>query len=136
MMTRRRFVSTAAATPLSVLADAEAQQRGGQPAARFVGWHVDHQPSSWDLVYRAEMTYAEMAPYSDFIKFIAYHDILGPRIRWWYLARLQSTVLSEITLEQSLDLYCDLFGYDKKVEPKVGRALREVAYRPPRGNGA
>ncbi|HEV2687648.1 MAG TPA: hypothetical protein VGV35_03815, partial [Bryobacteraceae bacterium] len=26
-----------------------------------VGWHVDHQPSSWDLVYRAEMSYAEMA---------------------------------------------------------------------------
>ena len=84
-----------------------------------VGWHVDHQPSSWDLVYRAEMTYAEMAPYSDFIKFIAYHDILGPRIRWWYLARLQKTVLSELSLTQSLDLYYDLFGYDKTVEPGV-----------------
>ncbi|HEY3835734.1 MAG TPA: hypothetical protein VGL72_04155 [Bryobacteraceae bacterium] len=26
-----------------------------------VGWHVDHQLSSWDIVYRAEMSYAEMA---------------------------------------------------------------------------
>ena len=42
-----------------------------------VGWHVDHQPSSWDIVYRAEMSYEEMAPYSDFIKFIAYHDVLA-----------------------------------------------------------
>lgn len=92
--------------------------KGIQPAAQ-VGWHVDHQPSSWDLVYRAEMTYAEMAPYSDFIKFIAYHDVLGPRIRYWYLARFQRSILSEISLQQSLDLYYDLFGYDKKVEPKV-----------------
>ncbi len=84
-----------------------------------VGWHVDHQPSSWDIVYRAEMSYAEMAPYSDFIKFIAYHDVLGPRIRFWYLARLQRTVLSELTLKESLDLYYDIFGYDKTKEPGV-----------------
>ena len=89
-----------------------------------VGWHVDHQPSSWDIVYRAEMSYEEMAPYSDFIKFIAYHDILGPRIRWWYLARLQRTVLSEVPLEESLNLYYDLFGYDKKKEPTLDRLDR------------
>ena len=84
-----------------------------------VGWHVDHQPSSWDIVYRAEMSYAEMAPYSDFIKFIAYHDVLGPRIRFWYLARLQRTILGELSLKESLDLYYDIFGYDKAKEPGV-----------------
>jgi hypothetical protein len=84
-----------------------------------VGWHVDHQPSSWDIVYRSEMSYAEMAPYSDFIKFIAYHDILGPRIRYWYLARLQRTVLADMPLSESLDLYYTLFGYDKNKEPKL-----------------
>lgn len=84
-----------------------------------VGWHVDHQPSSWDLVYRAELTYEEMAPYSDFIKFIAYHDVLAPRIRFWYLARLQRTILSELSLKESLDLYYDLFGYDKTKEPSL-----------------
>src|ERR1051325_662438 len=82
-----------------------------------VGWHVDHQPSSWDLVYRAEMTFAEMAPYSDFIKIIVYHDVLGPRIRYWYLERFRQTILGELSLEQSLDLYYTLFGYDKKAEP-------------------
>jgi hypothetical protein len=86
-----------------------------------VGWHVDHQPSSWDLVYRAELSYAEMAPYSDFIKFIAYHDVLGPRIRWWYLDRFQKTILGEIPLEESLSLYYELFGYDKTAEPTVDR---------------
>ena len=71
------------------------------------------------MIYRAEMSYEEMAPYSDFIKFIAYHDVLGPRIRFWYLERFQSTVLSELTLEQSLDLYYAIFGYDKSKEPTV-----------------
>jgi hypothetical protein len=102
--------------------------KGIKPSAQ-IGWHIDHQPSSWDLVYRAEMSYEEMAPYSDFIKFIAYHDVLGPRIRFWYLARLQKTVLSELSLEQSLDLYYDLFGYDKKVEPKLDQ-LDKAGFSP------
>jgi hypothetical protein len=99
-----------------------------KPAAE-VGWHVDHQPSSWDIVYRAELSYEEMAPYSDFIKFIAYHDVLGPRIRWWYLERFRKTILGEISLEQSLDLYYDLFGYDKRVEPRVD-ALEKTGLSP------
>ncbi|HXS93978.1 MAG TPA: hypothetical protein VN736_05190 [Candidatus Limnocylindrales bacterium] len=90
-----------------------------------VGWHVDHQPSSWDLVYRAEMSYAEMAPHSDYIKFIAYHDVLGPRIRYWYLERFHNTILREVPLEESLDLYYRLFGYDPKAEPK----LDELAHK-------
>jgi hypothetical protein len=95
-----------------------------KPEAR-VGWHVDHQPSSWDIVYRAEMSYEEMAPYSDFIKFIAYHDVLGPRIRFWYLERFHNTILSELTLEQSLDLYYALFGYDSRKEPAVADLAKQ-----------
>ena len=94
-----------------------------------VGWHVDHEPSSWDIIYRAEMSYAEMAPYSDFIKFIAYQDILGPRIRWWYLDRLQKTILGEVPLEESLDLYYDLFGFDKQKEPKLDQ-LEKTGFSP------
>lgn len=84
-----------------------------------VGWHVDHQPSSWDLVYRAEFTYEEMAPHADFIKIIAYHNVLSPRIRDWYLPRFQRSVFGEIPLEDSLDLYYNLFGYDRRVEPTL-----------------
>ena len=92
--------------------------KGIKPAAE-VGWHVDHEPSSFDPIYRAEMSYEEMAPYSDYIKFIAYHDVLGPRIRSWYLDRLQKTVLGELSQEESLNLYYDVFGYDKNAEPKL-----------------
>ncbi|TFH35137.1 MAG: hypothetical protein E4G95_07275 [Bacteroidia bacterium] len=91
----------------------------------IVGWHVDHQPSSWDIVYRAEMSYEEMAPYSDYIKLILYHEVLGPRIRSWYLDRFKKTILSEISLEQSLELYYDLFGYDKNVEPGLDKLSTE-----------
>jgi hypothetical protein len=94
-----------------------------------VGWHIDHQPSSWDLVHRAEMSYEEMAPYSDFIKLILYHEVLGGRIRSWYLERFQRTILSELSLEQSLDLYYALFGYDKNVEPSVNE-LRDRGFSP------
>jgi hypothetical protein len=89
-----------------------------------VGWHVDHQPSSWDLVYRAEMSYEEMAPYSDFIKLILYHAVLGPRIRDWYLRRFQRTILSELSLEQSLELYYAFFGYNRETEPDVDNLAR------------
>jgi hypothetical protein len=89
-----------------------------------VGWHVDHQPSSWDLVYRAEMSYAEMAPHSDFIKIIAYHNVLSPRIRDWYLPRFQKSILGELSLETSLGLYYDLMGYDKHVEPSLAELGR------------
>lgn len=89
-----------------------------------VGWHVDHQPSSWDLVYRAEMSYEEMAPHSDFIKIIAYHNVLSPRIRDWYLPRFQKSILGEVPLETSLELYYDLFGYDRTLEPSLGELGR------------
>jgi hypothetical protein len=94
-----------------------------------VGWHVDHQPSSWDLIHRAEMSYEEMAPYSDFIKLILYHGVLGWRIRNWYIERFQRTVLSELSLEQSLDLYYALFGYDRNVEPSVDQ-LEDQGFSP------
>ena len=82
-----------------------------------VGRHFDHAHSSWDMIFKAEMSYADVVPYTDFIKPILYHDILGPRLRWWVLERLHRTTLREVTLEQSLELFYDVMGYDKSVEP-------------------
>jgi hypothetical protein len=88
-------------------------------SAAEVGWHVDHQPSSWDLVYRAEMSDEDIAPHADFIKIIAYHNVLSPRIRDWYLPRFQKTILGEVPLDESLALYYDVFGYDRQAEPAL-----------------
>ena len=94
-----------------------------------VGWHIDHQPSSFDLIYRAEMAYSEMAPYSDYLKPILYHDVLGPRMRNWYLARFQKTILGELSLQQSLELYYGLFDLDKTKEPSLDQ-LNTTGFSP------
>src|SRR5262249_11064100 len=56
---------------------------------------------------------------------ILYHEILAPRIKAWYLDRFKSTILSELSLEESLNLYYDVFGYDKQVEPKVDELTKK-----------
>ncbi len=113
-----------------------AMYRAIKPAAPHadVGWHIDQQPSSWDLVYRSEMSYEEMGEHADFLKLILYHAVLGPRIYSWYLKRFQKTILAELTLKESLALYYAFFGYDPKVEPSVAELPRhgfapEYVYR-------
>ena len=82
-----------------------------------VGWHVDHWSTSMDLVARSVMSYADMAPWSDYLKVVVYHAVTGPRIRSW-VSNVQRGVLSDLTLDQALDMHYDLFGYDKTLMPK------------------
>jgi hypothetical protein len=87
-----------------------------KPAAP-VGWHVDHWATSMDIIARSAMSYAEMAPWSDYLKVVVYHAVTGPRVRSW-VSNLQRSVLNDLTLEEALDLHYDLFGYDKTLRPK------------------
>ena len=98
------------------------------------GRHVDHQRSSWDFFYRSAMSYGQMAANADFIKPIVYHEPMGPRLRWWVLERMKERVLSDLSLEQSLQLYYSLFGHDSSERPKLdeldGKGLGpEYVYR-------
>jgi hypothetical protein len=88
-----------------------------------VGWHVDHWSTSMDIVARSAMSYAEMAPWSDYLKVVVYHSVTGPRVRTW-VQNVQRSVLSELTLDEALNLHYDLFGYDKAVMPKSDGAVR------------
>jgi hypothetical protein len=45
------------------------------------GWHVDHWATTMDIVARAAMSYAEMAPWSDYLKVVVYHAVTAPRMR-------------------------------------------------------
>ena len=99
-----------------------------------VGQHVDHQRSSWDIFYRAAVSYEEMAAHNDFIKPIVYHDILGPRLREWVIERMQPRVLNDLSEGQALDLFYSLFGHDATREPEFdelpGQGLTpEYVYR-------
>lgn len=80
-----------------------------QPAA-VVGRHVDHQRSSWDPFYRSAVSYEEMAEYADFIKPILYHDIFGPRLRWWVIDRWQQLAFADQSAEETLEAFYDMMG--------------------------
>ncbi len=66
-----------------------------RPSAE-VGQHVDHQGSTYDLFSRSVVSYSEMTGV-DFIQPILYHDIMGPRMRHWYLERLAKSIFSELS---------------------------------------
>ena len=44
-----------------------------------VGWHVDHWATTMDIIARSAMSYADMAPWSDYLKVVVYHAVTGPR---------------------------------------------------------
>jgi hypothetical protein len=88
-----------------------------QPSA-VVGRHIDHQRSSWDLFYRSAISYGEMAEYADFIKPILYHDIYGPRLRWWVMEPMHNLWLNDMDKEQALEFFYAMLGYSKEARVK------------------
>jgi hypothetical protein len=91
--------------------------KAARPRAQ-VGRHFDHQNTSWDALFLAQCSYAEVATSCDFIKPILYHDILAPRLLN-QLQELHRGPLAEISLQQSLELFYSLRGYDAKLQPKL-----------------
>lgn len=90
-----------------------------------VGQHVDHQRSSWDIFYRAAVSYEEMAQHNDFVKPILYHDILGPRLQEWVIDRMQERVLADFSKDLALELFYNLFGLDSRNEPGYAELSRQ-----------
>jgi hypothetical protein len=88
-----------------------------------VGWHVDHWAVCMDPFSRAEMSYQEMSPWSDYLKTVLYHAVTGPRMRS-FLTRMQSGVMHDVSLETAFSLWYDFLGYDKKIEPTAAEAGR------------
>lgn len=85
----------------------------------IVGRHLDHQNSSWDGLFRAQYSFIDMARSCDFIKPILYHDILGPRLRWWHLDRLKQGPLAELPMDSVLGFHYAMRGYDPDKEPSL-----------------
>ncbi len=86
------------------------------PNAQF-GRHIDHQRSSWDPIYRAAVDYGQIARNCDYIKPILYHDVLGRRMRWWAVERMQARVFGDFTRDQTLQALYAMLGYDGELEP-------------------
>ncbi|HEU5315737.1 MAG TPA: hypothetical protein VFX49_06470 [Chloroflexota bacterium] len=76
-----------------------------------VGWHVMHH-NSFSPFYRAEQDYRKMAPYSDFIKVVAYHNCAGPRYASFHRT-LAHTIFHDARPEASLELMYGILGVDE-----------------------
>jgi hypothetical protein len=94
-----------------------------KPGAQ-VGWHVYHQGTTWDLIYRAELDYNEMVAYSDWIKPVVYHDIAGPRARTRFVQGQHQRGLRELSETQILDLLYAFTGRNPDEEPRLEEMMK------------
>lgn len=76
-----------------------------------VGWHVMHH-NSFSPFYRAEQDYKKMAPFSDFIKVVAYHNCAGPRYASFH-RMLSKTIFHDAKPEDTLALMYGILGVDE-----------------------
>jgi len=95
----------------------------------LVGRHIDHQQTSWDIFYRAAVSYADMAATMDFLKPVVYHDIAAPRIREWMIEEFSKSILADLSGRQSLELFYAVFGLDPNKEPAL-EAMMHAGFSP------
>ena len=89
-----------------------------------VGSHFDHQYTSWDALFLAQWSYADVAPYTDFIRPMLYHDILAPRLLACHLEELKKGPLAELSLQQMLEMHCAMRGNDSMLQPRLDELTR------------
>jgi hypothetical protein len=77
-----------------------------------VGWHVWHN-NSFNPIYRAEQDYAEMAPYSDFLKVVIYQNCAGERMVD-YVNSVDSTYFADVPKQELLDFHYRVLDYGKE----------------------
>lgn len=88
-----------------------------------VGWHVWHH-NSFSPLYRAEMSFAPMAAYSDFIKPVLYDRCAGYRIHN-HITQVANSIFRGVDPQTVYDLYRQVLGYDEvtRFEDLPGRGL-------------
>ena len=79
-----------------------------------VGWHVWHN-NSFNPIYRAEQDYAEMAPYTDFLKVVIYHNCAGERMVD-YVNSVGSTYLADVPKQELLDFHYRVLDYGPEAD--------------------
>lgn len=96
--------------------------KAARPGAIF-GRHIDHQQTSWDLFYRAASDYSRIAADVDFLKPVAYHEIMGPRTKLWIVDRWRKTLARDLSDAQTLDIFYALTGADPTKEPRLAELM-------------
>ncbi|WP_419803689.1 twin-arginine translocation signal domain-containing protein [Terriglobus sp.] len=79
-----------------------------------VGWHVWHN-NSFNPIYRAEQDYAEMAPYSDFLKVVIYQNCGGERMVD-YVNSVGKTYFGDVPKQELLDFHYRVLDYGPEAD--------------------
>jgi hypothetical protein len=79
-----------------------------------VGWHIWHN-NSFSPIYRAAQDYAEMAPYSDFLKVVIYQNCAGERMVD-YVNSVGSTYFADVPKQELLDFHYRVLDYGPEAD--------------------
>jgi hypothetical protein len=77
-----------------------------------VGWHIC-STNSFNPIYRAEQDLAAIAPVSDFIKIVMYHNCAGERMAG-YIESVHQTLYGDVPKQELLDFHYRVLGYQEK----------------------
>jgi len=74
-----------------------------------VGWHIWHN-NSFSPIYRAEQDLHRIAPYSDFLKMVMYHNCAGERMAS-YINSVSRTQYGDVPGNELLQFHYRVLGY-------------------------
>jgi hypothetical protein len=74
-----------------------------------VGWHIWHN-NSFSPIYRAEQDLQRIAPYSDFLKIVMYHNCAGERMAS-YIKNVSETQYGNVPAQELLDFHYRVLNY-------------------------
>jgi hypothetical protein len=77
--------------------------------AMGVGWHIWHN-DSFSPIYRAEQNLGRIAPYSDFLKVVMYHNCAGERMAS-YINSVSGTQYGDVPQNELLQFHYRVLGY-------------------------
>jgi hypothetical protein len=77
-----------------------------------VGWHIWHN-NSFNPIYRAEQDLAAIAPHSDFLKIVIYHNCGGERMAD-YVNNVGSSMFGDIPKQELLDFHYRVLDYQER----------------------
>jgi hypothetical protein len=77
-----------------------------------VGWHIC-STNSFNPIYRAEQDLAAIAPVSDFLKIVMYHNCAGERMAS-YIESVHQTLYGDVPQQELLEFHYRVLGYQEK----------------------
>jgi hypothetical protein len=93
-----------------------------------VGWHIWHN-NSFNPIYRAEQDLQAIAPVSDFLKIVIYHNCGGERLAS-YIDSVSQTAYGDVPNQELLDFHYRVLDYTAEKPlaaiPKTGLSSEYV----------